>query len=384
MTSARAETVGQTSRTVRPDNYQYLKIFRDHLGQDLSRVFDGQLIYPRQVEVHLPANGTVPCNFHCFYCQGRDVDQAMGRWEEKGLALMDKLKGAIPYYIYGGVYTEPLMNRHLLDYLKMTKKYRNNFGIHTNGSLFVGLEKRQKFCTTAIDIADSTLDYISVSLDAGTTESHKLTKNLKRDWFSEIIEGLRLLAEIRGAKTSPVLRVCYLMNEYNSSPEEIEGIVTLMRDIKVDSLRFSVPYEVYGKPFEVVERYRESVELPFGAECERRLQPHLSKGFREKPYVFWHPPGYQDVTKMTYRQCVYSYYQITFGADGHVYKCSSTATATFKDNILGEVTDDLATFNQMVLANHNAQWEAATCFQAGARCNRIALEINDAWANGTL
>src|SRR3989338_2957851 len=78
--------------TVRPAGYQYLKIVKDHLNNDLSRVFNGDMIYPRQLEVHLPGNKRMRCNFDCAYCQGNELDMSLGTWEEKGLKLMEKLK----------------------------------------------------------------------------------------------------------------------------------------------------------------------------------------------------------------------------------------------------------------------------------------------------
>ncbi|MBF0522469.1 MAG: radical SAM protein [Candidatus Omnitrophica bacterium] len=378
------EKLANHKKAERPSSYQYPKIICDHLGNDVSRVFNGELIYPRQMEIHLPADRKTPCNFNCYYCQGKALDRGLGHWEEQGLVILEKLKGAIPFYIYGGAYTEPLMNEYLLDYLKLTKKYHNYFGIHTNGSLFIELEEQRKFCSSVIRLADSPQDYISTSLDAGTVKSHCKTKNVKEDFFSRIIEGIRMLVKLRGNKAYPSIRVCYLMNAYNSSPEEIKGIVQIMKDIKVDSLRFSVPYDLYGKDFKDVRKYRENVEIPFGKKCEKIVQPHLSLSTSEKPYIFWHPPGFQDVEKMRFKQCIYSYYQMTFGADGHVYRCSSTASPSFKDMILGKVTDDFKEFNRMVLANHDPDWDAHTCFKAGARCNRIALEINEAWDKGSL
>ena len=174
------------------------------------------------------------------------------------------------------------------------------------------------------------------------------------------------------------------MNKLNSSEEEIKSIVGVMKDIGVDSLRFSVPYMVYGRDFEEVERYRNRNEIPFGAKCEETVKPFLSKSQDEHPYIFWHGPGWQDVKKMTFSQCIYSYYQITYAADGYVYKCSSTASPSFPDNRLGKVTDDLKEFQAMVLANHDENFDTKTCFSKGARCNRIALEINDLWGQGVL
>ena len=369
---------------MRPKNYDYVDIVREHLGGSFDPVFNGEMIYPRQLEVHLPSDRKEACNFHCSYCQGGELDQSLGSWEEKGLRLMDKLQGAIPLYVYGGAYTEPLMNEFFLPYLEMTKKYNNNFGCHSNGSLLTELEDSIGFCSRLIELGNNEIDYYSCSLDAGTVESHKKTKNIANDYFTKIIDGLRLLVKIRGNKEVPKIRVCYLMNKVNSSKEEIETIVKIMKDIGVDSLRFSVPYMVYGRDFEEVERYRNRNEIPFGAKCEETVNPYLSKSQDERPYIFWHGPGWQDVKKMVFSQCIYSYYQITYGADGYVYKCSSTASPSFSDNRLGEVTDDLEEFQRMVLANHKEDFDARTCFSKGARCNRIALEINDLWNKGSL
>lgn len=369
---------------MRPKGYQYIEILRSHLRGDFSRVFDGKLIYPRQMEIHLPGDGKKPCNFSCFYCQGRILKQPLGQWETKGLTLMEQLKGAIPYYIYGGAYTEPLLNRYLLDYLKLTKKYDNNFGMHTNGSLLQSLERKEGLCSTLVKLASSDLDYVSISLDAGKTESHCKTKNIRINWFTEIMKGIALLARLRADKKFPIIRVCYLMNRFNSSKHEIEEIVSAMKDIGVNSLRFSVPYDLYGKPFDKVRKYRRDFEIPFGEKCREIVGPYLSRDISEKPLIFWHPPEYQDVEKMCFRQCIYSYYQITYGADGWVYKCSSAASPTFASARLGKITDDLDVFRKMVTTNHNPNWDAQKCFSLGARCNRIALEINEAWNKGEL
>ena len=82
---------------------------------------------------------------------------------------------------------------------------------------------------------------------------------------------------------------------------------------------------------------------------------------------------------MSYRQCIYSYFQITLAADGWVYRCSSTASPSFKFCRLGKITDNLEAFNRMVIANHNPNWKPETCFKAGARCNRQAIEVNTTW-----
>ncbi len=363
----------------RPAGYRYFKILSDHLGNDLTKVFNGELVYPRQLEIHLPGDHKRACNFDCYYCQGRLLEQSLGDFEEDALRIVDELKGRVPYFIYGGAYSEPLLNPYFLDFLKLTKKYGSHFGIHTNSSLLRELEGKQSFLSELCRIATSGQDYLSTSLDAGTPESHMKTKNLKVNWFDEIIEGIRMAAKIRGNSDSPAIRVCYLLNRFNSSEREIRRIIEIMQDIKVDSLRFSIPYDLYGKGFVRVRRYKQAVEVKQNEIFTKMLKPVMSKDLKERPYVFYLPPECQDVDRMNFRQCIYSYYQITLAADGYVYKCSSTASATFRMNRLSKTTSDLEEFNRMVLANHNPDFNPSTCFRVGARCNRIALEINTTW-----
>jgi len=364
----------------RPAGYRYFKILSDHLGDDLTKIFNGALVYPRQVEIHLPGDHKRACNFDCYYCQGRLLEQPLASFEKDALRLVGELRGRVPYFVYGGAYSEPLLNPHLLDFLKVTKEHGSHFGIHTNGSLLRVLEETQSFLSELCRIATSRQDYLSVSLDAGTPESHMLTKNVKANWFDEIVQGIRMVARIRGDREGPAIRMCYLLNRFNSSEKEVNRIIDTMRDIRVDSLRFSIPYDLYGKGFDKVRRYKEAVEVKQSVTYSEMLRPLMSRDLRERPYIFYLSPECQDVDRMTFRQCIYSYYQITLAADGYVYRCSSTASPTFGGHRLGKITDDLGEFNDMVLANHNPDWDATKgCWAVGARCNRIALEINTRW-----
>lgn len=366
----------------RPKAYCYFNILQNHLNNDLTKIFNGKLVYPRQIEIHLPADHKRPCNFDCSYCQGRLLKRPLAPFENKALELVDKLKGKVPYFIYGGAYSEPMMNPYLMTFLNTTKKHGSHFGIHSHGAFLKKLEKVQGWLTELCRIASDKQDYLSISLDAGRAKSHMISKNLKRNWFDEIIEGIRMAVRIRGRTNKLAIRVCYLLNKVNSSEKEIKGIIKLMKQIKVDSLRFSIPYDLYGKSFDRVKKYKKSVEIPQDKRFSQILTPLMSKSQKEKPYIFYLPPKYQDVEKMNFKQCIYSYYQITLGADGYVYRCSSMASPSFKMNRLGETTNDLKKFQQMILANHNPNFNPATCFKVGGRCNRIALEINQKWSQG--
>ncbi|MCK5215383.1 MAG: radical SAM protein [Candidatus Omnitrophica bacterium] len=358
-------------------NYNYLEILKNFLGGSLKKVFSGELVYPRQLEIHLPGDKERACDFKCYYCQGGLLNQALGMDEPRALKLIDEIgPDKCEYYIYGGAYTEPLLNPHLLDFLKVTKKHKVFFGIHTNGSRLKAMESESGFLTTVFRMMEHK-DYVSVSLDAGTPESHMKTKNLDKNYFDDIIEGIRMMVKFRDQNPdNPAVRVCYLMNRFNSSDEEIARIVEITRELEVDSLRFSIPYDQYGKSFDKVHNYKETVEVPQNIDYERRLQKYISLDTQQRPFIFYFPPSNQDVDQMNYSQCIYTYYQITLAADGNVYRCSSIGSPTFSYGIIGPIPETVKELEKMILKGQDPDFRCFECFSHGARCNRMAFEIN--------
>lgn len=365
----------------RPVGYQYFNELKLFLGGDLTPIFNGKLVYPRQLEIHLPGNHKIPCMFNCQHCQGRILDQPVVPYEEKALAILHQLKGDIPFHIYGGAYTEPLLNPFLIPFLETTKKYKSSFGIHTNGALLHKLNKRDNFATNLCLLATSNKDYLSISLDAGYKESHKLSKRTHRYWFQEIIEGIREVAAARSKLNSKLsLRICYLFNELNCSLDEVCNIIVLLDSIGCDSIKLSIPYEIYGKDFDEVKNYKASTESQFDDKYHSIVDKAINSVKPINLKVFYISPKSQDVAIMEqFRECIYSYFQITFGADGFIYKCSSAASPTFKFARLGAISDSIEEFNRAVLANHSKQFNPQVCFSNRARCNRMAFEINKEW-----
>ena len=110
----------------RLDNYNYMKILTDWVGEE--NIFKKKFVWPRQMEIHLPSNKKIACDFHCYYCQGSALDMNLGLDEKKALKLMEEIgPNAFEYYIYGGNYTEPLLNPYFMDFMRATKKNKANF-----------------------------------------------------------------------------------------------------------------------------------------------------------------------------------------------------------------------------------------------------------------
>ncbi|HCP46067.1 MAG TPA: hypothetical protein DIU15_08505 [Deltaproteobacteria bacterium] len=366
----------RTSTPDRPEGYDYLGILKGHLDGDLGRLFDGELVYPRQLEFHLAADGKTPCNFHCRHCQGSIGDMTLALDARKVERLIREVDGRAEFVIFGGQYTEPTMDLGLLDCLRAVKETGSKFGVTTNGSLLRKLEEEHGFLSTLVQIAEDG-DYLTLSLDAGLPESHRRSKVTEEFWFDEIVEGLSLLCSLRDAHKSPfTVRVCYLLNRWNMSPPEIENMVRIAKELGVDSLRFSVPYAIYGQNFQKVVRYRDNHELPTDQHARQLLAPYLSEDVSEVPYIFYFGPHHQDVGRMDFNQCIHGYYQLTVGADGYAYRCSSIAQPLFDWGRLGKAPETRAELEDMIRRNQDPDFDCSICFEHGARCNRVALENN--------
>ncbi len=366
----------------RLDNYNYMKNLTDWV--DEKDIFNKKFVWPRQMEIHLPSNKEIACDFHCFYCQGSKLDMALGLDEKKALKLMEEIgPNTFEYYIYGGAYTEPLLNPYFMDFIRLTKKLNAHFGIHSNGSQLKKLQEKSGFCSELVSLMKSKYDYFSCSLDGGSPESHMKTKNIKYDAWTDIIEGLRILISERDKqKSNGSIRVAYLLNKWNSSVEELTKFIDLMKEIKVDSLRFSIPYAQYGNEVKKVQNYKQKVEVKEHKKFKELLEPYMSKSKNEKPFVFYFAPENQDIDRMlaeSYKQCAYTYYQTTMGSSGHIYRCSSIATPSFDYGILGRQPETVEELKQMIEVAQDKEFHCHTCINSTARCNRMALEINSEW-----
>ena len=366
----------------RLDNYNYLKILTDWV--DKKDIFNKDFVWPRQLEIHLPSNKEIACDFKCFYCQGSKLDMSLGMDEKKVLKLMEEIgPNTFEYYIYGGNYTEPLLNPYMLDFIKLTKKNKANFGIHSNGSQLKKLQENDNFCTQLIDLMENDKDYISISLDAGSPYSHMKTKNIKYDAWTDIMEGIKILVDERRKKKAPgSIRVAYLLNKWNSNDEELANFVNIIKDIEVDSLRFSIPYAQYGQAINKVQNYKQKMENVLHIKYKEQLKKFVSKDSSEKPFIFYFAPENQDVDKMldeNYKQCAYTYYQTTIGSSGHLYRCSSISTPSYDYGILGKQPETVTEFKALITKSQDPKFNCQTCLNATARCNRMALEINTEW-----
>lgn len=355
---------------MQPKAYDYLSHLKIHLG-NLDKIFNERPVWPRQIFFYLPGDHVRPCNFHCSFCAGQLGVKDLPHWESEGLKLLNNLGDVIPYHMYSGFFTEPLLNSFLLTYMKTTKRNGCCYGLKTNGSLLL---RREGFIESVIEIADKPKDYISVSLDAGYAKSHARIKRVPEYVFEEVCDGARALVEQRGNKEYPAIRFSYLLNHVNDSPAEVRHAIVLAKGIGVDSIRFSQPHPAYGLKKKTADRQWRRIYRR-DAKYREMLEPLVSDDADERPFVFFAGPARPG----NFGQCAYGYYQIAISHDGGVYRCTCTADTRFSSMRLGKVTSDLESFRQYIKANQDPTFDPQECFSQGVYCCRAGVAVNEAW-----
>lgn len=360
-----------------PQVYDYWNNLDAHLDGDMDRIFCGQPVYPRQLLILLPADHKKACNLNCRFCAGRLSGSKLGSWEDIGLRLLCNLKDSIPFHIYSGLYTEPTLSHYLPGFIKITKSFNNYFGIQTNGTRLFDMEQTSGFLSELCQIATSGLDFVSISMDAGTEVSYSKVKLVPMQLFHKVVEGISLLSRLRGDSGFPSIRICYLLDEYNDSPDEIESVIRIGKFADVDSIRFSVPAPPYGLVKDKACKAWMRIEAKH--KIYQEIFAQYKSGSGTKPHIFYVEPYHYNPAKWSFRQCAYGFYQITLGADGYVYRCTPLSSSRFADARLGVITDDIFEFQNMIYANQDPDFDPAWCYEAGGHCCRAAYYINKMW-----
>jgi MoaA/NifB/PqqE/SkfB family radical SAM enzyme len=351
-----------------PDGYKYVLHLRKHLG-DFDGFFKQRGIFPRQLTLYMPGHGKSGCNYNCVYCSGGLSPKTFNKWEQKGIDFIHELDGRIPSIFITGGCTEPTLNSYLLSFLVAIKENGSCCGFKTNGSLLTRLENKQSFLTRVCEISDSPDDFISISLDAGSSKSHSQTKGVSEREFAKVVNGIMLLGNIRGSNKFPALRLSYLLNDINDAKEEIETAIKITKDANFDSIRFSSATPMYGLD-------KEGTKVVRADEHQRHLR--YDKLFEDiisdsHPFIFYAPPYEQNFNM---RFCGYGYYQICLSHDGNFYRCTSGAAVEAIGSRLGALTD-VADFMGYLQDNQSKEFSPLVCFKNGLYCCRAGTAINN-------
>ena len=129
------------------------------------------------------------------------------------------------FYLIGG---EPTLNRDLIKIVSYIHKKRMITSLTTNGWLLPSFAK---------PLFESGLDFISVSLDGPTAESHDKNRGVPGS-FKRLVKGIRILTELKNRNRSifPNIKINTVIIPENV--DQLENIIVLAKNLGVDEMSF--------------------------------------------------------------------------------------------------------------------------------------------------
>lgn len=164
-------------------------------------------IGPGTIEIDL----TDACNHDCVWCSDIFIREKKGLMPEEvvnAALIQAKMMGVKSVVFKGG--GEPSIYKHFESAVRTAKNEHLRVGLITNGSRLVEHH----------DVIDDCMDWVRVSLDAGTEAIHTELHVTKGD-FNHIIEGMQGLSK-------PIVILNYVISQDNN--HEVEIAKKLCRD----------------------------------------------------------------------------------------------------------------------------------------------------------
>tara|TARA_Y100000310_G_scaffold82715_1_gene79309 strand:- start:15197 stop:16303 length:1107 start_codon:yes stop_codon:yes gene_type:complete len=183
------------------------------------------------------------CNHSCYFCYY--ADDGTGARTQQSLdkdIMMHTLKESAELGIKAVTFTgggEPLMNPHTPEAMIYARELGMDVGLVTNGSLFN---------ETSIDAVIQSCQFVRISLDGGSEESHATVHGIKnpRYGFTTIMKNLETLAARKGeGKEDLVVGLGYLVDTNNIA--SALALAEQARAIGLDYVQFR-PLYFDGKP----------------------------------------------------------------------------------------------------------------------------------------
>jgi len=279
---------------------------------------------------------------------------------ERFKTIINKTK---PYFVTLSGYGEPLLNPVFFDMVRFLKKSGIGVNTTTNGFL---LDRY------TLEVVDSGIDQISISLDAATETIYKIIR--RNDNFNKVIGNIRLLSDEKKKKghKAPFLRGNFVIQ--NDNLREIVPFVKLAYEIGLDSAFFQPymsPYENGGESSasesvdrkELIEILNEAVALSKNINFATNLPNLLRRigDYLDVQYFMTPRPS-------LLRQCVKPYYSAYISVEGFVRPCCTFASVPvnmgniFEDDIINILnTDKFKTFRKMLARGETPHWLCERC-----------------------
>jgi radical SAM protein with 4Fe4S-binding SPASM domain len=189
------------------------------------------------------------CNFGCKMCPVPESRKLMnGRvpsiMKPGTFALVLKSLSDRPRHIWLTQMGEPMLNKHLTDYVKAAKSAGHHVGFTTNGSLMT--EEKAK------DLLSAGIDHVVFSFDGATKETFEKIR-IGGD-FDEVVANIRRLAALNRRLRSPERRCTIQVDMIvsNLTEHEVDDFHAMWKDV---ALTQSIPLDDWAGQVELPDDF---------------------------------------------------------------------------------------------------------------------------------
>ncbi|HEX7482846.1 MAG TPA: radical SAM protein [Candidatus Bathyarchaeia archaeon] len=226
--------------------------------------------------------------------------------------LVNELKELGTKVILIGNIEEPFLDKQLMEKIKYTKELNLKCFLITNGSL-INQENAE-------EIVNLKLDYLNVSINAGTPETYpRIHTTETEETFKRIVSMVSLIEKTKENKRTVFPRTRLSMVVCNRNYHEIAKFVKLTQEIGVKNVlikRFiSVTKEIVDE-LELTPRQEEETKLYFAEALEFARKNNINV---DMEWAEW--TGAQKNNSEQNMPCYYGWLFSVIDADGNLYPC---------------------------------------------------------------
>ena len=272
----------------------------------VSRVNDwleGKNIYPIYAEI----SPTGACNHRCVFC-GLDFMEYQPRFLDKDILekrLIEMGALGLKSIMYAGE-GEPLLHKEIGDIILCTKRAGIDVALTTNGVL---LNKK------LVDRTLGSIEWIKVSINAGTKETYSKIHGTNPNDFDRVIENMRYAVKVREEKNYKIalgMQLLLLPDNWH----EVELLAQTAKDIGMDYIVIK-PYSQHllGKDT-TYKNVKYSDYSHLSDTLKRFNDNNFSVIFRMDSMNKW------DEGQHEYEQCLALPFWSYIDAGGNVWGCS--------------------------------------------------------------
>jgi MoaA/NifB/PqqE/SkfB family radical SAM enzyme len=338
--------------SVKAGEEPFAKDFFTRQHERIKAFFEDKVIPPFEVEIQPSAT----CNVKCTWCFGKEFRLPDELKNESNMNdVIDKIIAAeafgfkIASVKFVGSTGDPLVNPYTLKAIRKLQEKNIAVRMFTNGIL---LDKYAKELFS--------LNYLRVSLDAGSGKTLEKAKRVNEKYFKKIMKGIRILRDEADRHNSKIkIHTSFVISEVNY--KEIALAARKVEKAGAHGIQYRIEFE---NKFSDDEKTR-ILSLINEARTQHQNKPFEITLVNEKE-------------NLCSEKCYYPYLWATIGSDGQFHSCGHQAIklngkVNPLGNLLGQNESFMDVFRGQIATVRNSGFPSDRCLY----CPPIAMKASE-------